>query len=142
MIIGSSDGGPGAEEAPAGLADEIVAALPGSSEYLIWVDSPEGRAAAKLAKLEIGVLGNLGFKVRWGVGVEGGREGSHRPCGKVVPQVKPSDVYIFYVRTPVRQGGGICFCRPEAWRVFGVRGQLRSCNSELPLLPIFGFASF
>ncbi|CAN0437808.1 unnamed protein product [Pylaiella littoralis] len=65
VVIGSSDGGPSGEEAPAGLADEIVAALPDSSEYLIWVDSPEGRKASKLAKLEIGVLGSLlggGFK--------------------------------------------------------------------------------
>eukprot|EP00903_Cladosiphon_okamuranus_P010610 g10034.t1 len=65
VVIGSSDGGPDGEEAPAGLADEIVTALPASTEYLIWVDSPEARKAAKLAKLEIGVLGSLlggGFK--------------------------------------------------------------------------------
>lgn len=66
MVIGSSDGGPDSEEPPAGLADEIVSALPASTEYLIWVDSPEGRKAEKAAKLEIGVLGSLlggGFKV-------------------------------------------------------------------------------
>ncbi len=67
VVIGSSDGGPDGEEAPAGLADEIVSALPASTEYLVWVDSPESRKAARLAKLEIGVLGSLlggGFKVR------------------------------------------------------------------------------
>ncbi|CAN0065177.1 unnamed protein product [Ectocarpus sp. 4 AP-2014] len=65
VVIGSSDGGPDAEEAPPGLADEVVSALPASTDYLIWVDSPEARAAAKVAKLEIGVLGSLlggGFK--------------------------------------------------------------------------------
>lgn len=67
MIVVSSDGGPGAEEAPPGLADEVVEFLPRSAEYLILVDSPEGRAATRAAKAEIGVLGSLlgqGFKVR------------------------------------------------------------------------------
>lgn len=71
MVVGSSDGGPDAEEAPPGLADEVVSALPASTDYLIWVDSPEARAAAKVAKLEIGVLGSLlggGFKVGGGGG--------------------------------------------------------------------------
>lgn len=66
MIVGSSDGGLDGEEAPPGLADEVVEFLPPSAEYLIWVDSPESRKAARIAKAEIGVLGNLlgqGFKV-------------------------------------------------------------------------------
>lgn len=66
MIVGSSDGGVDGEEAPPGLADEVVEFLPRSAEYLIWVDSPESRKAARIAKAEVGVLGNLlgqGFKV-------------------------------------------------------------------------------
>lgn len=65
VIVASSDGGIDGEEAPSGLADEIVEFLPRSAEYLIWVDSPESRAAARAAKAEIGVFGNLlgqGFK--------------------------------------------------------------------------------
>lgn len=71
-MIGSSDGGPGNEEAPPGLADEMVNALPSSVQYLVWVDSPEGRKAAKTAKAEMGVLGGFfggGFKVRLGCGI-------------------------------------------------------------------------
>lgn len=64
--MGSSDGGPDAEEAPPGLADEIVTALPPETQYLVWVDSPEGREAGRLAKKDIGIIGGLlgeGFKV-------------------------------------------------------------------------------
>ena len=65
MVVASSDGGPGNDEAPPGLADEIVSALSSSTEYLVWVDSPEGRKAARIAKAELGVIGGLfgGFKV-------------------------------------------------------------------------------
>ena len=87
MVIGSSDGGPDSEEPPAGLADEIVSALSASTEYLIWVDSPEGRKAEKLAKLEIGVLGSLlggGFKVCCAL------EGAGRAVIPVLPVVDPA----------------------------------------------------
>lgn len=65
VVVASSDGGPGNDEAPPGLADEIVSALSSSTEYLVWVDSPEGRKAARIAKSELGVIGGLfggGFK--------------------------------------------------------------------------------
>lgn len=79
--MGSSDGGLGGEEAPPGLADEIVSALSPSTEYLVWVDSPEGRKAAKRAKAEMGVIGGLfggNFRVRrilLVLGLRGGRWG-------------------------------------------------------------------
>lgn len=80
--MASSDGGPEGEEAPPGLADEIVSALPSSTEYLVWVDSPEGRTAARRAKAELGVIGGLfggGFKVWFGEGFgKGGRFGGMR----------------------------------------------------------------
>ena len=66
VVVGSSDGGPDAEEAPPGLADEIVTALPSETQYLVWVDSPEAREAGRLAKKDMGFLDGLlggGFKV-------------------------------------------------------------------------------
>ncbi|CAM9446561.1 unnamed protein product [Ascophyllum nodosum] len=65
VVVGSSDGGPDAEEAPPGLADEIVTALPSETQYLVWVDSPEAREAGRLAKKDMGFLDGLlggGFK--------------------------------------------------------------------------------
>lgn len=66
VVVASSDGGPDAEEGPPGLADEIVTALPPETQYLVWVDSPEGREAGSRAKKDIGIIGGLlgeGFKV-------------------------------------------------------------------------------
>lgn len=73
VVVATSDGGPDGEEAPPRFAEEIVDAISPTIEYLIWVDTPEGRAATEEAKMEVGLFGRLtgqGFKVfthsRWG----------------------------------------------------------------------------
>lgn len=68
VVVASSDGGPDGEEAPPGLANEVVQALSPSTEYLVWIDSPEGRAATKEAKAEVGFISGLlgqGLKVHF-----------------------------------------------------------------------------
>ncbi|CAM9599727.1 unnamed protein product [Discosporangium mesarthrocarpum] len=56
VVVLTSDGGISGEEAPTGLVQEVVSSLPATVEYLLWVDSPEARAAFEEVRKEGGGL--------------------------------------------------------------------------------------